>query len=429
MELEDERIPEVKSSDPATTALEHDYQHQLTLLTLSRLKVTALLIVAMVSVNAVAQFFLDPLLFDQLLPVRSIAILLCLIVWIFCHSSRASRSTFIIGLALICIVSVDLETAIIYTSGYNSPFQTGLALLIVGAGLLVPFSPRQIMFIAALVWAVFLTPLLIGGQHISAHEPGLTSSALFMICATLITVASSYMTSRLRHREFFARRALYHEKARSERLLLNILPAPVAQRLQRGEESISDGFDDISVLFADLVGFTDMADKMSADELVNLLNSLFSMFDTLVEKHGLEKIKTIGDAYMVVGGAPDVIPDHAVRMATLALDILDAVQDFNIATGRCLQIRIGVHRGPAVAGVIGLNKFTYDLWGDTVNIASRMESCGLPDNVQASESFARNLMDTFTFEERGHVDIKGKGSLHTWLLIGRKTDPSSVRAA
>jgi len=420
----EEQIPEAVAAqqlDPATTAREHDYQHQLTLLTLSRLKVTALLIVAMVSVNAIAQFFLDPLLFDQLLPVRSISILLCLTIWLFCHSARAFGTTFGIGLVLICIVSVDLETAIIYTSGYNSPFQTGLALLIVGAGLLVPFTPRQIMVISTLVWAVFLAPLLVGGQHISAHEPGFTASALFMMCATLITIASSYMTSSLRHREFFARRALYDEKARSERLLLNILPAPIARRLKQGEQSISDGFDDISVLFADLVGFTDMADKMSADELVSLLNRLFSTFDTLVEQHGLEKVKTIGDAYMVVGGAPEAIPDHAARMAALALDMLDAMHAFNVATGRSLQIRIGVHRGPAVAGVIGLNKFTYDLWGDTVNTASRMESCGLPGRIQASELFASGLMDAFTFEERGHIDMKGKGSLRTWLLTGRQT--------
>jgi len=212
---------------------------------------------------------------------------------------------------------------------------------------------------------------------------------------------------------------LRSEQQRSEHLLLNILPAPIAARLKQGEASISDSFEDISVLFADIVGFTRMADGMQPAELVGMLNSLFSAFDTLVEQHGLEKIKTIGDAYMVAAGVPGACPDHAGKMTDLALAMLQATQNFNRRTGRDLQVRIGIHSGPAVAGVIGLHKFSYDLWGDTVNTASRMESHGMAGCIQISESTYQKLGDGYLVEERGSIDIKGKGPLCTWFVTGR----------
>jgi len=395
------------------------YRRHVQKLIVSRLGITALLVIAIIILDAVAQYFFDPHLYAQLFWIRICAVLLCLLVWRFSRHPAATRFCFPLGLLLVCIVSADVETAIILTSGYNSPFQTGLALLIVGAGLLVPYSPLQIGVICTLVWTVFLAPLLTGAQHISSHEPGFTSSTLFMMCATLITIASSIMTSGLRQREFFARMQLRSEQQRSEHLLLNILPAPIAARLKQGEASISDSFENISVLFADIVGFTRMADGMQPAELVGMLNSLFSAFDTLVEKHGLEKIKTIGDAYMVAAGAPNTCPDHADKMADLALDMLQAAQDFNRKTGRNLQVRIGIHSGPVVAGVIGLHKFSYDLWGDTVNTASRMESHGMAGRIQISESTYQKLGDGYLVEERGSIEIKGKGKLRTWFLNGR----------
>jgi len=396
-----------------------DYRRHVQKLIVSRLGITSLLVIAIIIVDAVAQYFFDPHLYSQLFWIRICAVLLCLLVWWFSRHPTATRHCFSIGLLLVCIVSADVETAIILTSGYNSPFQTGLALLIVGAGLLVPYSPLQISVICALVWTVFLAPLLTGAQHISSHEPGFTSSTLFMMCATLITIASSIMTSGLRQREFFARMQLRSEQRRSEHLLLNILPAPIAARLKQGEASISDSFEDISVLFTDIVDFTRMADGMRPAELVGMLNDLFSAFDTLVDQHGLEKIKTIGDAYMVAAGAPDACPDHAGKVADLALAMLQAAQDFNRSTGRNLQLRIGIHSGPAVAGVIGLHKFSYDLWGDTVNTASRMESHGIAGRIQLSESTLQKLGDCYIVEERGCIEIKGKGTLRTWFLIGK----------
>lgn len=180
------------------------------------------------------------------------------------------------------------------------------------------------------------------------------------------------------------------------------------------------------MLFADIAGFTSLADHMRPNELVDMLNELFSRFDTLVGQHALEKIKTIGDTYMVVGGAPNSIPEHACRVANLALEMLHAMQDFTAYAGSPLQIRIGMHSGPAVAGVIGLDKFSYDLWGDTVNTASRMESYGLPGSIQLSESCRSRLSGAHHCKRRGGLRIKGKGEITTYLLLGRRNAPPGI---
>ena len=175
-------------------------------------------------------------------------------------------------------------------------------------------------------------------------------------------------------------------------------------------------------MFADIVGFTQLASNLDPIELVELLNSFFSCFDRLTEKHSLEKIKTIGDAYMVVGGLPERREDHVVAVAAMALDMQDAVAAFNQKNSRTFSIRIGIHTGPVVAGVIGLKKFIYDLWGDTVNIASRMESHGMAGKIQVSEVTYQQLQHCYTFEPRGTVRVKGKGDMVTYWLVGRKQE-------
>ncbi len=210
------------------------------------------------------------------------------------------------------------------------------------------------------------------------------------------------------------------EKATSERLLLNVLPAPIADRLKAGESLIVDKFEHVSVLFADIVGFTTMSAHKPPEELVSLLNELFSLFDKLAEKHGLEKIKTIGDAYMVVAGIPQPMADSAIAIAHMALDMIEAVKPYD------LGIRVGIHTGTVVAGVIGKKKFIYDLWGDTVNTASRMESHGVPDRVHVSSSTFAMLRGVFELESRGPIEIKGKGVMTTYLLIGPKADRTSL---
>ena len=208
------------------------------------------------------------------------------------------------------------------------------------------------------------------------------------------------------------------ERAKSERLLLNVLPKAIAARLRDTHVTIADGFDEVTVLFADIVDFTTMSAGAAPAEIVGLLNELFSRFDQLADHHGLEKIKTIGDAYMVAGGIPVARDDHAEAVAEMALDMVAEIDGRR--DGRRLQLRIGIDTGPVVAGVIGLRKFIYDLWGDTVNTASRMESHGLPGGIQVTDRTFQRLCDRYRFEERGTVQVKGKGEMRTWLLVGRR---------
>jgi class 3 adenylate cyclase len=215
-------------------------------------------------------------------------------------------------------------------------------------------------------------------------------------------------------------RELYAEKQTSERLLLNVLPARIAERLKTGDGIIVDRFDHVTVLFADIVGFTALSQRTSPEALVTMLDQLFSVFDKLAEEHGLEKIKTIGDAYMVVAGIPEPAADHAQRIAKMAIAMLGALRDYSARHGTDLTIRIGVNTGSVVAGVIGRKKFIYDLWGDTVNTASRMESHGVPGRIHVTGSTYEVLKAEYEFESRGVIDIKGKGPMETFLLVGPK---------
>lgn len=239
---------------------------------------------------------------------------------------------------------------------------------------------------------------------------------------------------RLRDQEQAYLKQLQAEQEKSERLLLSILPKPVAEQLKQQQHlfdqngfdqsngirsSIAEHFTEATVLFADIVDFTQTSSHRSPIEIVNLLNHIFSAFDYLAERHQLEKIKTIGDAYMVVGGVPTPQPNHADAIANMALDMQDAIVKFNQETGESFSIRIGISTGPVVAGVIGTKKFIYDLWGDTVNTASRMESQGLPNYIQITEATYHCLGEQYQFEERGRIDIKGKGNMITYWLKGK----------
>jgi adenylate cyclase len=217
-----------------------------------------------------------------------------------------------------------------------------------------------------------------------------------------------------------AQEALRQQQEKTEQLLLNILPEPIAQRLKQEPITIADSFEEVTVLFADLVGFTEFSAQTSPRELVDILNIVFSEFDRLAERHGLEKIKTIGDAYMAVAGLPFPLPDHAKFAAEMALDMLAGLEEFNKQTGQRFSLRLGLNTGPVIAGVIGIKKFSYDLWGDTVNIASRMESSGVPGAVQVSSTTYQLLQNQYHFVERGSVSIKGRGDMTTYLLTARK---------
>ena len=203
---------------------------------------------------------------------------------------------------------------------------------------------------------------------------------------------------------------LQAEHERAERLLLNTLPRAIAERMKQGEVNIADHHPDVSVLVADLVGFTTLAAHIGPDQVVYLLNEIFSGFDVLAEKHGLEKIKTIGDAYMAAGGLPLPRPDHAEAIADLALDLMAEIDKFNRAYNTSIQLRIGISTGTVVAGVIGRWKFTYDLWGDTVNLAFRLESLGQPGTIQVSGLTYERLKDKYQFDGSRNIDIKGRGT-------------------
>lgn len=212
---------------------------------------------------------------------------------------------------------------------------------------------------------------------------------------------------------------LDEERQRSESLLVNVLPEPIAARLKRDETVIADSLSEVTVLFADVAGFTPMSSKLAPEQVVGMLNEIFTEFDHLAEKHRLEKIKTIGDAYMVAGGLPEPRGDHAEAVADMALGMIEVLRRMKTPTGDPLDLRIGIQTGPVVAGVIGKKKFSYDLWGDTVNTASRMESHGASGRIHVTAAVHEKLKGRFDFEDRGPISVKGKGQMTTWFLLGR----------
>ncbi len=217
-----------------------------------------------------------------------------------------------------------------------------------------------------------------------------------------------------------SRRALQEEQEKSDRLLLNVLPEPIADRLKNSEEVIADAYPEATVMFADLVDFTARSGKIEPEAMVQALDDLFTSFDEFADRHGLEKIKTIGDAYMAAAGIPVPRPDHAEAVAKMALAIRDEVDGRVDPDGAPLAIRIGIDSGPVVAGVIGRNKFIYDLWGDTVNMASRMESQGVAGQIQVTQRTRQRLGSSYRFERRGQIDVKGKGEMVTYFLVGKR---------
>lgn len=220
---------------------------------------------------------------------------------------------------------------------------------------------------------------------------------------------------------------LGEERARSEKLLHNILPAAIATRLQGGEETIAEVYPEVTVSFSDIVGFTDLSARLGPHGTVELLSTLFGALDELAEKHKVEKIKTIGDCYMVVGGIPNRDPLHCQHIAEFALDAIKAVEELSSHFPIPVKMRMGIHTGTVAAGVVGKKKFSYDLWGDVVNVASRFESTSMPDKIHVSESVRIRLSDDFLFQDSGIVELKGKGSVASFFLLGKKTEfPSLV---
>ena len=269
---------------------------------------------------------------------------------------------------------------------------------------------------AGLIIAVeFLVPRDTGLQPAWAQSAGFVVTAISSVVMVVVTV---WFALRDTARAEAVMEAQYE---RSEALLANMLPASIADRLKESDRNvIADKYDEASVLFADIVGFTERASSTAPADLVRFLDRLYGAFDELVDKHGLEKIKVSGDSYMVVSGVPRARPDHAQALADFALDMANVAAGLKDPHGHSIPLRVGMACGPVVAGVVGSRRFFYDVWGDAVNVASRMESTDSVGRIQVPEAMHQRLKDEFVLQERGHIDVKGKGLMRTWYLIGRR---------
>jgi class 3 adenylate cyclase len=296
--------------------------------------------------------------------------------------------------------------------GYVASSAVSVWALVGVFGALFFFSPRQAvpwfaLFVALTVISGLIDPRLAA----SAAQIPVGIQVLFFVLNILAVSMIAYLLLQ------YSVRARDAALAQSDGLLLNVLPRSIAERLKRDPGVIAERFDEVSVLFADVADFTPFAERTSPERLVSVLDEVFSAFDVLTERHLLEKIKTIGDAYMVAGGLPEPRADHAEAVVSLAIDMQSEFARVCGELGLGLAIRIGIDSGPVVAGVIGRRRFIYDLWGDTVNTASRMESHGVAGRIQVTEATYQRLRDRYRFEDRGETEIKGKGRIRTYLLI------------
>jgi adenylate cyclase len=277
-------------------------------------------------------------------------------------------------------------------------------------------------------WVVVFLGSGIAGELLGGVAPAVPEWFTSTMLALNITVGGTIVFTLL---AMFARQrrdalaALRVEQARAESLLLNILPRSIADKLKAETRTIADQFSSASILFADVVDFTPLSESLPPAKVVGVLDYLFSHFDVLAERHGLEKIKTIGDCYMVAAGVPSPRPDHARAIALMALDMQAAMRSVDEVGHLGLELRVGINSGPVVAGVIGRKRFLYDLWGDAVNTASRMESHGTSGRIQITRATKELLEDEFVCQSRGTIPVKGKGEMEVWYLVGRRTDPAA----
>jgi len=291
-------------------------------------------------------------------------------------------------------------------------------------GALLVGNPRTahrwfVAFVGLLVAAPFVQRLV---RTEGAFDDGVRL-AFFVGNLGALTAIVFVLTRYFARKKTEAYQLLDRERDKSEQLLLNVLPAQIADELRRGDGAVAEDFDAITILFADVVGFTRLSEELTSAEMVDLLNAVFSYFDELVARCGVEKIRTVGDSYMVVAGAPKRRTDHAQAIAQLAIDMVDLTEHVDHPDVHRLRFRIGINSGPATAGIIGHTKFHYDVWGDAVNVASRMESHGVPGRIQVGPGTAALIADDFVLEPRDWIEVKGKGRMQTWLLVGRRAQP------
>ncbi len=327
----------------------------------------------------------------------------------------AAATTAVWGSALVWSLHASLDVASLGTTA---------VLLVSLWGLLVFRLPPAMGFVACALFTVMHQVGLAVSEESARGSDALHSTITWMVFIAVVGVAlvvdSGGRTQFAQEHVIAAQHELIvRERRRADELLRNILPESIAARLKDGAGIIADHHDQVTVLFADLVGFTPLSMQLPATEVVTMLDEVFHLLDDIVDRHHVEKIKTVGDAYMAVAGAPEPRDDHAEAIAEVALDIVDALEGLSSGWPSSIEMRIGIATGDAIGGVIGRRKFAYDLWSDTVNTASRMESHGLPGRIQITDATASILAPGYLLQERGIVDLKGKGPTHTWFLNGR----------
>jgi class 3 adenylate cyclase len=358
---------------------------------------------------------LDPQAFPRTAPIRLaiIALFAAELVITFVPSLRRPPYLLMQNIAAYTFVAVGFSLIL---AQLPNGFLAGVSGFLLG----MIFIP--VVVIGTVQAVATLTPLVVSPLVVMALAGAtrleIVNALSWIVGGAGFVIGFAYLLDVINRRAFQLEQLLETEKNRSERLLLNILPADIAERLKAGEEPLADRCDAVTVLFADLVGFTELSRMLRAGDVVDLLNDLFSRFDSLVERHGAEKIKTIGDAYMVAAGLSGSGGYHVASIADLALDMREAFGEFCRQHRLALKLRIGVHSGEVVAGVIGRQKFAYDLWGDTVNVASRMESNGVPGEIQISAETRQLLSAHYRAVPRGEIEIKGHLPRMTYLLQG-----------
>ncbi len=329
------------------------------------------------------------------------------------------RGSAVLGSVMLSLFGNLQITLLVFYYGYNGGIQWYYGVLMAAPLVTIP-GPRPVLrlLLSALPLALYSWTIyeyrILGRVAPAVQDPNVTIFFFTNSLSSLLLLGA--IVAYFRYAALNAEAELETERRRSDALLLNILPGSIASRLKGGETLIADRFESATVLFADLVGFTQMAQESPPEDVIRVLDEIFSRFDEAAMSLGLEKVKTIGDAYMVIGGAPEQTANHAERMVRLGMSMLAIVREVGTLVGRRLEVRIGIHSGTVIGGVIGKNKFAYDFWGDTVNTASRMESHGVPGRIHVTEATVSELGGLFLTEERGPIEVKGKGSLRTYFV-------------
>jgi guanylate cyclase len=337
------------------------------------------------------------------------------------YLSRTGDKHLFAFVQLLCTLLLPLLLTVLLGGIVNSSAVILGALMCPLGALLYYNVPRAVRWFVAYIAIVALAGILDSIVRRPNGLPAWLIVILFVLNVSTVSAIAFFMLQNFIRQRERAMAMLRREQAKSEGLLLNVLPEKIAALLKEDQETIAERFDVVSVFFADVVGFTQLSAEVDPVALVDALNEVFNYFDTVVERYGLEKIRTMGDNYMVASGVPTPRPDHAHVLAEAALEMMEYVTHCPSFLARELEFRGGINAGPAVAGIIGHTKFHYDVWGDPVNVAARMESHGEPGRIQIGRDFYVLIKDEFICEPRGRIVVKGKGEMETWFLVGKKT--------